>query len=196
MRGVTGVGAALMLSLPAAASTDALSAAPPPVNVCWDYGCDRNMRLLVPDPAWRAIRALFAAPAPSPAVERERIAIAVARFEAAVGAVTGTGADRRGNIVGAGRPGQLDCIDESRNTTGYLHALADRGLLRWHDVGERQKRLFWVIDQHWTATVIDRSDGRHWAIDSWFLDNGQRPHVQRLEAWLARAELPPNPDAP
>lgn len=180
---------------PAAAPPTALAETPPPVNVCWDYGCDRSMRLLLPQSAWRSIRALFAPPAPTPAAERERIAQAIARIESAVGAITGTSADRHGNIVGAGQPGQLDCIDESRNTMGYLKVLADRGLLRWHRVGRRHKRMFWVIDQHWTASVIDVSDGTPWAIDSWFLDNGQRPHVQRLEAWLAQAPLPANPDA-
>ncbi|MDZ7749958.1 MAG: hypothetical protein U5K43_15080 [Halofilum sp. (in: g-proteobacteria)] len=85
--------------------------------------------------------------------------------------------------------------DESRNTAGYLRLLAARGLLAWHDVGARAKRLRWVLDQHWTAVVIDRSDGGRWAIDSWFLDNGERPYVQRLDAWLDMAELPPNPDA-
>lgn len=195
--------AALMLAgslaWPAAVAAEprpeAWTQAPPIVNVCWDYGCDRSMRLLLPESAWHSIHTLFATPAPTPAAERERIARAIARFESAVGSVAGTSADRYGNIVGAGQPGQLDCIDESRNTTGYLHVLAERGLLRWHRVGRRHKRIFWVIDQHWTASVIDVSAGTPWAIDSWFLDNGRRPHVQRLDAWLAQAPLPPNPDA-
>jgi hypothetical protein len=194
-----GLALAAMLAWPAAApaATPAatLSGVPPIVNVCWDYGCDRSMRLVLPEPAWDSIRALFVPAAPDPAVERARIARAIARFEAAVGTVTGTHADRHGNIVGAGQPGQLDCIDESRNTAGYLHVLADRGLLRWHRVGRRHKRIFWVIGQHWTASVIDSRDGTPWAIDSWFLDNGHQPHVQRLDAWLAQAPLPPNPDA-
>ncbi len=187
---------AAVLALPQAdAGGPPLTDAPPAVNVCWGYGCDRSQRLLLPAAGWRSVQAIFASPAPNAAAERERIAAAIARMETAVGAVTGTHADRGGNIVGSGQPGQLDCIDESRNTTGYLHLLAEHGLLRWHTVGERHKRMVWVIDQHWTATVVEREDGSRWAIDSWFLDNGSRPHVQPLEAWLAKAELPPNPDA-
>lgn len=168
---------------------------PPLVNVCWDYGCDRSERMIVPADAWAAIRELLREPPPDPAAERARVATAIARLETALGARTGTDADRRGNLAGSGRPGQLDCIDESRNTTGYLHVLAEYGLLHWHDVGERRKRAPWLFDQHWTAVLVDRTDGRRWAVDSWHLDNGLRPHVQALDAWLDGDELPPNPDA-
>ena len=169
---------------------------PPLVNVCWDYGCDRNARVLLSPADWQSIRALMTPPAPDPAGERERVARAIARFERAVGSRTGTDADRHGNIAGSGRPGQQDCIDESRNTTGYLHVLAERGLLRWHEVGARQRRAKWILDQHWTAVLIERGSGRRWAVDSWFLDNGRRPYVQALESWLNKDPLPPNPDAP
>jgi len=183
--------------LPALALATAAAAQPPPiVNVCWDYGCDRNERVVVPLAGWERIRALFRPAAPSPARERERVAQAIALFEQSVGPLTGTDADRYGNVVGSGRPGQMDCIDESRNTDGYLRVLAERGLLSWHDVGRRRERLKWILDQHWTAVIIDHTDGRRWAVDSWFLDNGKRPYVQPLDAWLAKADLPPNPDAP
>jgi hypothetical protein len=168
-------------------------AAPPPplVNVCWDYGCDRSQRLVVPDHAWAAIRDLLGNAARNPAAERDRIAIAIARMEQALGARTGTDADLRGNFAGSGQAGQMDCIDESRNTTGYLHVLAEHDLLHWHDVGERRKRAPWLFDQHWTAVLVDRSDGERWAIDSWHRDNGQPPIVQRLDAWLDK-DAPPD----
>ena len=177
-------------------AADAHAGAPPAVNVCWGYGCDRNARVLLPREDWHAIRALIVPPAPDAARERNRVARAIARFERAVGGVTGTDADRHGNIAGSGRKGQQDCIDESRNTTGYLHVLAERGLLRWHDVGVRQRRARWILDQHWTAVLIEHGTGRRWAVDSWFLDNGLQPYIQRLEDWLDKDPLPPNPDAP
>jgi len=161
---------------------------PPLINVCWDYGCDRSERLMVPADAWAAIHRRLREPPPDAATERSRVAVAIARFEAAVGAQTGTWMDLGGNLAGSGQPGQLDCIDESRNTTGYLHVLAERGLLHWHRVGERQKRAPWLFDQHWTAVLVDRTDGRRWAIDSWHRDNGERPYVQTLEAWLDKDE--------
>lgn len=186
----------LLLTLLPLAAPVAAAGAPPLVNVCWDFGCKSSARHVLPAADWAAIRDLFVPPAPDPASERRRIAAAIARFERAVGTATGTDADRGGNVTGSGLPGQMDCIDESRNTAGYLGVLAERGLLAWHDVGRRHKRLVWVLDQHWTAVVVERSSGTRWAVDSWFLDNGRRPYVQRLDRWLAKADLPPNPDAP
>ena len=181
---------ALLLALGLLPATS--GAAPPLVNVCWDYGCDRSQRVVLPAGAWAAVRSLFTPAAPDPASERLRIA----RFERAVGPLTGTDRDRPGNIAGAGEPGQMDCIDESRNTTGYLHVLAEHGLLAWHRVGRPAHRMRWLIDQHRTAVIVDRSDGVAWAVDSWFLGNGRRPYVQRLDAWRDMEALPPNEDAP
>lgn len=174
----------------------AVAAAPPTVTVCWDYGCDAQRRVTLPAADWYAIRDLFRPAAVDPAAERERVARAVAHFERVVGRLTGTAADLGGNRAGSGQPYQMDCIDESRNTDGYLRVLAARGLLRWHQVAPRQKRAPWLFDQHWTAVLRERNGARAWAVDSWFLDNGRRPYVQPLEAWLDKDELPFNPDAP
>ena len=184
-------------SATAAALASALALGTPPlVNVCWDYGCDHSQRLVLPPADWAAIRSLFHPDPANPAGERERIAHAIARFETAVGRATGTDRDRGGNREGSGTPGQLDCIDESRNTSGYLQILAEHDLLRWHRVGERHRRAKWIFDVHWTAVIVERRSGQRWAVDSWYLDNGKRPYLQRLPAWYDKAELPPNPDAP
>lgn len=181
----------LLLVAPAA-----LAGEPPRVSVCWDYGCDQRRQVTLPGTDWRAIRALFS-PAPvDAAAERNRIARAIARFERATGRLIGTSADLGGNVAGSGRPYQMDCIDESRNTDGYLRVLAARGLLRWHEVGKRRKRAPWLLDQHWTAVIRERGGGTAWVVDSWFLDNGKRPYIQPLDAWLDKAELPDNPDDP
>lgn len=173
-----------------------LAAAPPQVTVCWGYGCNEQRQVTLPAPDWREIRSLFGSTAADAAAERERIARAIARFEQATGRLIGTFADLGGNLAGSGTSYQMDCIDESRNTDGYLRVLADRGLLRWHEVTERHKRAPWLFDQHWTAVIREHGDGTAWAVDSWFLDNGKRPYIQPLHAWLDKAELPFNPDAP
>jgi hypothetical protein len=180
---------ALGLAAPAALAA-------PRVDVCWDYGCDRQATVEIPGPAWQRIRSLFAPPAADPAGERARIARAIALFETATGRVIGTEADLGGNRAGSGREFQMDCIDESRNTDRYLRVLEDHALLHWHEVAERRKRAPWILDQHWTAVVREPDSGSAWAIDSWFLDNGRQPYVQPLEAWLDKEDLPPNPDAP
>ena len=171
-------------------------AAPPVVSVCWDYGCDAQRQVRLSVAAWERIRGLFSPLPRDAAGERRRIARAVALFERETGRLIGTSADRGGNVAGSGRPYQMDCIDESRNTDGYLRVLEARGLLRWHDVMERRQRAPWLLDQHWTAVVRARADGTDWAVDSWYLDNGREPYIQELEAWLDKAEFPFNPDAP
>jgi len=180
----------LFLAVPVGAS------AGPRVDVCWDYGCDRQARVEIPAQDWARIASLFRPAPTNPAAERGRIAKAIARFERVAGRLVGTKADLGGNRAGSGKPFQMDCIDESRNTDTYLRVLEAHDLLAWHDVVERRKRAPWILDQHWTAVVRERADGTAWAVDSWFLDNGKRPYIQPLDAWLDKAELPHNPDAP
>ncbi|HFD81307.1 MAG TPA: hypothetical protein ENK05_13085 [Gammaproteobacteria bacterium] len=133
---------------------------------------------------WQQVRALFATVADAPG-ERKRIAAAIGLLENQVGRIAGTWRDRGGNIAGSGLPGQLDCIAESKNTTTYLKLLARDGLLRWHRVDARRLRHPWILDLHWTAVIRERGSGRAYAVDSWFLDNGQPPYIQPLGDWLS-----------
>ena len=88
-------------------------------------------------------------------------------------------------LAGAGQPGQLDCISESRNTTTYLRLLEAEGLLQWHTVEERQVRHPLIFNVHWSAVIRERTSGERFAVDSWFLDNGKPPFIQPLEDWLS-----------
>lgn len=166
---------------PAGATVDGLSA-------CVDYHCDRREVIALPASHWDRIRADFVA-VRDPTTERRAIRRAIARFETYVGAVTGTSHDLAENRSGAGLPGQLDCIAESLNTTTYLRLLAEHGLLRWHVVAPRARRNLWLVLTHWTAVIRERATGRQFAVDSWFLDNGQPPYIQPLELWLRGAEF-------
>ena len=168
--------------------------APPPFEICYDYGCRSQASVALRGDDWQRVRELFAIPALTGAEEREQIAAAIALLEQLASARSGIGHDLGGNIDGHGQPGQMDCIDESTNTTAYLRLLAADDLLIFHRIGARVRRAPWIFDPHWAATLIDR-DGRRYAVDSWFLDNGRRPYVQALPAWLDKAELPYNPDA-
>jgi hypothetical protein len=155
---------------------------------CTDYHCDTGKRVTLSASQWRAVRGLFLTEA-SPVEERETIRQAIALLEETVGAMTGTWRDLGGNVAGAGEAGQLDCISESKNTTTYLQLLSDDGLLKWHDVGERRIRHTLIFNTHWTAVIIERDSGRHFAVDSWFLDNGQPPRIQPLEDWLSGRDM-------
>ena len=153
-----------------------------PFTACLDYHCDRQQRVVLSDRDWQDLGALFPPGLDAPA-ERAAIRRAIALFEQRVGAVTGTWRDLGENAAGAGLPGQLDCIAESRNTTTYLRLLADAGLLHWHQVLQRVRRQRWIFAIHWTAVIRDTSTGATYAVDSWPLDNGQPPYIQPLDAW-------------
>ena len=113
--------------------------APAPVFSCTDYHCDEGETVTLSDDQWQRVVSLFPA-TENPAEERRQIRRAIARLETEVGAITGTWRDLAKNVAGAGLPGQLDCISESKNTTTYLQLLSRHGLLRWHAVEERRSR--------------------------------------------------------
>jgi hypothetical protein len=162
--------------------------APPPFDACLDYHCDDSRRVALDADAWAPVRHLFAHVVDAPG-ERRAIAAAIARLETTIGRVTGTWRDLAGNRAGAGEPGQLDCIAESMNTTTYLRLLANDGLLRHHRVEPREKRTSWLVSVHWTAVIRDLSSGTRYAVDSWYRDNGQPPHILALDAWRSARGL-------
>ena len=179
--------ATLLVALSLVCLTAATAAASPGQQsffVCTDYHCDVGETVALTDRQWQMLRDLFAVAA-SPAEEREGIRQAIALFETDVGAITGTWRDLAGNVAGAGQPGQLDCIAESRNTTTYLKLLLDTGLLKYHTVEPREVRHPLIFNVHWSAVIQERVSGKRFAVDSWFLDNGQPPYIQPLDDWLS-----------
>ncbi len=160
------------------------ASAPETFFSCTDYHCDEGQDVSLGEDQWREIRQLFERTS-SAADERRQIRQAIALFEQWVGQLTGTWRDLAKNAKGAGQPGQLDCISESMNTTTYLQQLSDAGLLRWHGVEERRVRHPLIFNVHWTAVIRDDTTGIRYAVDSWFLDNGEPPFIQPLDQWLS-----------
>jgi hypothetical protein len=158
--------------------------APPPFFSCTDYHCDEGETVTLSDEQWHQVVSLFP-PTESPAEEREQIRRAIALLETQVGETTGTWRDLAKNVAGAGQTGQLDCISESKNTTTYLQLLRKDGLIQQHEVEDRKLRHPWILDLHWSAVIRDRNTGNRYAVDSWFLDNGQPPFIQALDEWLS-----------
>ncbi|MCB1555996.1 MAG: hypothetical protein KDJ15_01650, partial [Alphaproteobacteria bacterium] len=139
---------------------------------------------------WESIAALFPAQRDA-ARERSAIARAIGRFEEIVGARNGTSADKSGTFAGTGKTGQHDCIDESTNTTMYLTLLEKEGILRFHGVsGPLSRTPFTTLGQgklwpHQTAVIREIADGKSYAVDSWFHDNGHPAEIVPLATWRA-----------
>jgi hypothetical protein len=166
-------------------------------SVCHGGGCRLVTQLRFDAIHWTDIKGRFEVPARSAAEERERIAEVIARFETVVGELAGTSDDRAENAMGADWHAQMDCIDESTNTTTYLRMLAIADLLKWHRVEARVTRGFFVFGwPHTTAVVSEHGSGTKWAVDSWFHANGRPPEIVPLDAWRAGwrpAKVPQTP---
>jgi hypothetical protein len=134
---------------------------------------------------WQKVTQIFSDPDPTPEVEREQIKTAIANLETIVGKKTGTWRDKPMNS-GKDAIGQLDCISESKNTTRYLHLLDQQGLIRKHQIEDRERRYLWYYGTHWTAVIKDQQSQLSYAVDSWFLENGEPPMILPVEAWKTR----------
>ncbi len=153
---------------------------------CRGYGCRLiDDDLILGEPDWQALEALFSPPATDAAQERAQIAAAIGLFEQAVGAKTGSEADRRGTYHKLGDD-QHDCVDESVNTTIYLALLDRKGWLAHHTPGAPTARLPLFgggLGPHQTAVIIERETGESFAVDSWFHDNGHPAMIAPLAHW-------------
>ena len=163
-------------------------------TVCYDFGCRNSSEVSLRGDEWQSIVSLFDA---SDAIkERDLIKQAIAQMETLAGKYSPVHKDLGMNlppVAPAGEddvpvrssslfPGQLDCIDESMNTTRYLTLFEQAGLLRFHRVGKRVYRRSFLY-QHWAAQVEDISSGKRYVIDSWFEPNGEQPVLVSSERW-------------
>ena len=162
-----------------------VTASPGSFSVCSGYGCRDQTKVGLDGAEWQSVRAIMSPPAATPELERGRISLAVARLETLVGARTGTSADLGGTFEGAGRAGQMDCLDESSNTRVYLSLLWSQDLLTWHrPYGLAHRGL--LIDGNWphtTAVIATVDDEQRYTVDSWFYDNGETPVIISLASW-------------
>ncbi len=159
------------------------------ISVCYDYSCNRLSRVELIGPEWDRITKLFGGKAQTSQEERQMIAKAIALMELLTGKIVGTSNDKARNS-GTGEPGQMDCIDESKNTTAYIRLFENKGWIKWHQVEDRVQRSHFFFDIHWTAVIKDKQSNQLYAIDSWFRDNGKEPVIMKLQDWKAKKEAP------
>ncbi len=165
---------------------------PDAFSICYNHTCKDVTTLSLDSHQWRKVSAVFMPPAADAAGERRQVAEAVGLLEQLVGDLVGTTNDRGGNLEGLLSGGkQMDCIDESTNTTTYLVMVSKGQLLCWHTVEDRSSRGFFIFGMpHTTAVVKDNATGKKWAVDSWFHDNGVPPEILPLSEWRGGWEPP------
>ena len=162
--------------------------APHAFTLCHGYSCTQKSDAGFSTAEWNNVLAIFRSnPAKDSAAERTKIAKAIALMERYAGAKTGTDDDdpeatgrKRNNL-------QLDCIDETINTTHYIGFLQQAGVLKFHEVAEPTHRGY-LIDGKWphnTAVMRDVFSGELFVVDSFYRKNGEEPHIMPRDTWLA-----------
>lgn len=169
------------------------------VSICHGYGCRWRTSVRIEPSAQAELAALFRPATEDAAAERVRLGRAIAMLEIKVGAAIGTGHDRSAASTFNFDPGQLDCIDETVNTTTYLRLLRRMGLMRLHAVGTAAQRGSisgfayndFITN---TAVIVEKATGARFAVDSYFFGNGQPPQIMPLAEW--RKNWRPSADDP
>jgi hypothetical protein len=161
---------------------------PAAVVVCHGFGCAHRTEVGL-GPGDRArLTEILAAGRTSAEAERRAVATAVAWFDRRVGPQAGTtGRVARAGVLTRTGPGQMDCIDTSRNTTSLFVILDQLRLLRHHQVDEPVARGFFLDGRgvHATAVLRETRSRRLWAVDNWTRGYGERPDVMPLDQWMA-----------
>lgn len=152
---------------------------------CRAYGCKIIGNVSFTESEWKDIEAAFLPSAENGEQERAQIARVIGIFERLAGPKTGTQTDIAGTFRELGDD-QLDCVDESTNTTSYLALLQSAGLMRFHMLGAPTARLPIIHAGRWphqTAVIQDKASQTLYAVDSWFHDNGAPADIIDLKTW-------------
>ena len=156
------------------------------VPICYGYGCIAQAQIKFSDVQLREIGRQLAV-AVDAENERKLLAVAIGELYGWAGQQSDIGNDRGGNYADGHAPGKMDCIYHSQSTTRLLKLLEVRGLLRWHRVQEPEVRNWaLVFPAHWSAVIEEKkADGEapRFAVDSWFVDNGQPAVILPLAEW-------------
>ena len=156
------------------------------IPVCYNFSCNTREVVAISTEEWKEVINWFATPAENPEQERVQIKKATGWLEVIVGRYTPIHVDLGQDRWPDSRHGQMDCIDEEKNVTAFLHLFQNQGLLKFHRVVEpAYRRTAW--DQHWAGQIEEIQSGQRWVVDSWFQDYGYNPYIQKSEQW---ADIP------
>ncbi len=164
------------------------SSTPESFTICHGYSCTHKSKTGFNDKEWKKIAAIFKnKPAKDEALERSKIGKAIATMEGITGAKTGTSVDMGQAVSFKENIYQLDCIDETVNTSQCVAMLQHAGLLKFYE-GALPTHRGYFIDGRWphnTAVIKGIKSGDLWAVDSFYRANGQEPYIVPRADWLS-----------
>lgn len=153
------------------------------VAVCYNWGCAAQAEVVYDDYQWLEATRLLAL-ANNAEGERALLAQSLGRLYRWAGEQTPIRHDLAGNGADGDLDGRMDCIDHSTTTTRLLRLLEAYGALHWHRVGEPARRTHYLVAQHFAAVIEEQASGESYAVDSWFVDNGQPVVILPRAAWM------------
>jgi len=167
-------------------TTAALAASVDVLKICSGFGCVIDNKVTFGPDDLQSVRTMMKSGIASAEAERAAVAVVIGRME--------TLSRAKGRYMrdtpkawprDSGKRGQMDCVDESLNTSAYLRYLHRHGLLRFHtpDRGYAERGL--IIDgryPHKSATMTDKS-GTRWAVDSWYGTTGDVAQIMPHAKW-------------
>lgn len=183
-RAPAGWAAVLLLALAGPAAADAF--APVTIRYCHGYGCKMRSPVTFSRGDLASLKRILDSGKASPAAERAAISRADQWYERKAGAATGTSNDGAKDTYELFTPlSEIDCVDETVNTTTLLELVDSRGWLRHHKAGRPANRGFLIDGRypHNTATITEKVSGKRWVVDSWVRANAQPPDIKPLEVW-------------
>ena len=156
------------------------------IIACHGYGCTRRLALSVDESVLSRASGMLRSAQGSPAAERQALAEVIRSYTAYLAASFGGTPDVPGSPPQmSGVHGQMDCLDETANTTSLLLVLQEHGLLAHHVVEHPESRGFFFDGRypHFTAVIAEKRTGAGWAVDPWRKAPGQRPEILPLDRW-------------
>ena len=156
------------------------------IVACHGYGCVHRTAVTVDGAVIGQAGSLLRTGRSSPEAERRAVREIVRIYNIYLARQIGGEPDVPGSPPQMSRMlGQMDCVDETANTTSLLIVLEDRGLLLHHKVMRPRSRGLFIDGRypHTTAVIAERRSGREWAVDPWKKALGQRPDILPLELW-------------
>jgi hypothetical protein len=156
------------------------------IVACHGYGCSRRVALVMDTSVLGRAGGILKASRSSAEAERRAIGEIVKVYTAYLAATFGGKPDvPRSPPQMSGEHGQMDCIDETANTTSLLLVLQEQGLLFHHQVERPQSRGLFIDGRypHVTAIIVEKRTGREWAVDPWAKAPGQQPDILPLMEW-------------
>lgn len=152
---------------------------------CYGYGCTKKITLGLNKYEWKSIQKIFKKKSKNAQVERAKISKAIALIEKYTGKLAGTENDLPKAPIQRKTYFELDCIDETINTTKYLKFLVSAKLLKFYIVGRPAYKGGFIngVYPHNSATVAEIETGDVYVIDSYIYKNGMEPDVRSLKSW-------------